>query len=106
MKQELRARPVYLSRTDRIQAHFTICFLALILYRLLEKRLGEQVTCPELVQTLRNYKFRHIYGSGYIPTYTRTSITDQLHQVFGFQTDFEIISEKKMKKILKQTKIK
>ena len=104
MKQELRARPVYLSRSDRIQAHFTICFLALMMFRLLEKCLGNQFTCPELVQTLRSYKFRHLYGSGYIPIYTRTGITDQLHQTFGFQTDFEIISEKKMKKILKQTK--
>ncbi|MDS8234297.1 transposase, partial [Streptococcus pneumoniae] len=49
MKQELRARPVYLSRSDRIQAHFTICFLALMIYRLLEKQLGETVTCSELI---------------------------------------------------------
>nr|WP_265182583.1 transposase [Streptococcus mitis] len=101
MKQELRARPVYLSRSDRIQAHFTICFLALMIYRLLEKQIGETVTCSELIQTLRNYKFKHLYGVGYLPTYTRTTITDQLHQAFGFQTDFEIISEKNMKKFLK-----
>ncbi|HET1570887.1 TPA: hypothetical protein VQP22_001761 [Streptococcus pneumoniae] len=104
MKQELRARPVYLSRSDRIQAHFTICFLALMIYRLLEKQLGETVTCSELIQTLRNYKFKHLYEAGYLPTYTRTTITDQLHQAFGFQTDFEIISEKNMKKIFKKTK--
>lgn len=104
MKQELRARPVYLSRSDRIQAHFTICFLALMIYRLLEKQIGETVTCSELIQTLRNYKFKHLYGVGYLPTYTRTTITDQLHQAFGFQTDFEIISEKNMKKIFKKTK--
>ena len=73
-----------------------------MIYRLLEKQLGETVTCSELIQTLRNYKFKHLYGAGYLPTYTRTTITDQLHQAFGFQTDFEIISEKNMKKIFKK----
>ena len=37
MKCEFKARPVYLSRDDRIQAHFTTCFLALVVYRYLEK---------------------------------------------------------------------
>lgn len=43
-------------------------------------------------------------GEGYIPTYTRTDLTDRLHEVFGFRTDTEIIDQKRMKKILKQTK--
>ena len=40
----------------------------------------------------------------YIPNYIRTDLTDDLHDKFGFRTDFEIISEKNIKKILKQTK--
>ena len=43
-------------------------------------------------------------GSGYIPTYTRTDLTDSLHKVFGFRTDTEIVPEKEIKKILTKTK--
>lgn len=106
MKQELRSRPVFLSRSDRISAHFTTCFLALTLYRLLEQQLDERFTCPELIQTLRDYKMKHIKGIGYLPSYTRTEITDALHNAFNFRTDYEIVSEKRMKKILKDTKSK
>ena len=43
-------------------------------------------------------------GTGYIPTYMRTDLTDLLHEVFGFRTDTEIIPEKEIKKILNKTK--
>jgi hypothetical protein len=39
-----------------------------------------------------------------MPTYTRTDITDDLHEVFGFRTDMQIIKNKDMKKIIKETK--
>ncbi|HEM5474974.1 TPA: transposase, partial [Streptococcus suis] len=104
MKHELKARPVYLSREDRISAHFTTCFLALIIYRYLELAVQKQFTCTELIETLRSYTFRYLPGFGYLPNYTRTAITDELHQTFGFRSDYQIISEKKMKKILQASK--
>lgn len=104
LKSEFKARPVYLSRDDRIQAHFTTCFLALLIYRILEKKLGEKYTTKELVDTLKNHNFMELKGEGYIPTYTRTDITDELHEKFGFRTDTQIVSVPKMKKIFKQTK--
>ena len=67
MKSEFKARPVYLSRDDRITAHFTTCF-------------------------------------GYIPTYTRTDLTDDLHDKFGFRTDYQIITNHSLKKIFKKIK--
>lgn len=104
MKSEFKARPVYLSRDDRIKAHFLTCFIALMSYRLLEKRLEEKYTCPEIINTLKNMNFYKIEAEGYIPTYTRTDLTDSLHTVFGFRTDTEIVPLKKMKKIFKETK--
>lgn len=56
------------------------------------------------IDTLSNMNFQKIQYEGYIPTYTRTDLTDKLHEVFGFNTDYEIVTEKNMKKILKQTK--
>jgi hypothetical protein len=43
-------------------------------------------------------------GEGYIPTYIRTDFTDALHDAFGFRTDYQIVSNKEMKKIYKETK--
>ena len=54
MKTEFRARPGYLRNEDRIKAHFIICFIALTIYRLLEKKLGERFTCEEIIETLKN----------------------------------------------------
>lgn len=104
MKSEFKARPVYLSREDRIKAHFTTCFMALIIYRLLEKKLGNKFTCSEIVNGLREMNFYEIKGEGYIPTYTRTDFTDALHETFGFRTDYEIIKKAQMKKILGMVK--
>jgi transposase len=104
MKSEFKARPVYLSRDDRIEAHFTTCFLSMVLYRYLEKKLGDKFTCSEIIHGLRDMNFYEIIGDGYIPTYTRTDFTDALHEAFGFRTDYQIISNKQMKKILKDTK--
>lgn len=104
MKSEFKARPVYLSREDRIKAHFTTCFMSLILYRLLEKKLGNKFTCSEVINGLREMNFYEIKGEGYIPTYTRTDFTDELHESFGFRTDYEIIKKTQMKKILTTTK--
>lgn len=106
MKTEFKARPVYLSRKDRITAHFTTCFTALIIYRILEKNLHDKYTCEEIINTLRSMDMMIVPGEGYIPTYTRTDLTDALHDAFGFRTDYQIISQKNMRKILNQTKKK
>ncbi len=106
MKSEFKARPVYLSRDDRIQAHFTTCFLALVLYRYLERFLGEKFTSREIISGLRDMNFFSIPTEGYVPTYTRTDFTDALHEAFGFRTDYEIVSAKKMKTYFNDTKKK
>lgn len=104
MKSEFEARPVHLSREDRIKAHFVTCFLALVIYRYLEKKGNEKYTACELIETIRNMNFIKEGNSGYSPVYTRTDITDELHEKFNFRTDYEIISEKSFQKIFKLCK--
>lgn len=104
MKHEFKARPAYLQRSERIRAHFMTCFLALVLYRYLEKKLNDKYTCSEIIQTLKDMNFYSIKGEGYIPTYTRTPLTDSLHEAFEFRTDYQIISLRNIKKIFKDTK--
>lgn len=104
LKSEMRARPVYLQKDNRIKAHFLVCFLSLLIYRILEKKVDESATCNELIRTIREMNVLECTNEGYIPTYTRTDLTDQLHSIFGFRTDTEIITTKNMKKILKLSK--
>lgn len=104
LKSEFKARPVYLKRDDRIAAHFTTCFMALMIYRILEKKLHEEFTCSTIIRSLRKMNFKEVKGEGYEPTYTRTDFTDALHEEFGFRTDYEIVTLKQMKKIFKKTK--
>ena len=104
MKNDFLARPVNLSREDRIKAHFMTCFISLFIYRLLEKKLNYKYTTSEILTTLRTMNVFENKGDGYLPIYTRTDLTDDLHELFGFRTDYEINSYKDFKKIFNQLK--
>ena len=104
MKTEFKTRPVYLSREERIRTHFLTCFLSLTLYCYLEKKTDHGFTPRDLIQKLREMNFFQLSSGDFVPTYTRTEITDRLHDAFGFRTDYEVLSETQMKKILKATK--
>lgn len=104
MKTDFSARPVYVQREDRIRAHFLICFLSLLIYRILEKKLNKQYTCEELLDVLRTYEFANIQGQGFMPIYESTKLTDELHRIFGFETDYEFITKRKMKEVQKLSK--
>ena len=106
MKTDFKSRPAYVYTDTRIKAHFMTCFLALIIFRYLEKKLEYKYTCEEILDTLRDMNFLKATGEGYIPTYTRTELTDCLHEAFGFRTDYQIVSEKQMKKNFRETKMK
>ena len=104
MKTDFSARPVYLQNENRIKAHFLVCFLALLLYRLLEKKLGYQYTCEEILDTLKAMNFAEIQEQGFMPLYKREKITDALHEVCGFRTDYQFITKRQMKTIQKKSK--
>ena len=99
MKSDFLARPVNLSREDRIKAHFMTCFIALLIYRILEKELSYKYTTSQILKTLRTMNVLESKGDGYIPEYIRTNLTDDLHNVFDFRTDYEINTYKDLKKI-------
>lgn len=103
MKSDFEARPVYLSRQDRIRAHFLTCYAALFFLRLLEHKSDHKFTSSQLIETLRSYNLLKI-DEGYIPEYTRSDITDKLHEAMGFHTDYQIITPSKMRNIIKNTK--
>lgn len=106
MKTDFEARPVYLQREDRIRAHFLICFLSLLVYRLLEKKLDNKYTIEKTLTTLKEMNLCAVESYGYIPSYKRTELTDKLHEIFGFRTDTQIIKKSRMRNIIKQSKEK
>ena len=104
MKTDFSARPVFVQRDDRIKAHFLICFLSLLIFKILERKLEYKYTCEQMLDTLRAMNFADIEEQGFMPLYTRTAITDDLHTACGFRTDFQFISKSKMLQIQKSSK--
>ena len=68
------------------------------------KKLERKYTCEELLSTLRDYEFADVQGQGFIPIYESTKLTDALHEVAGFETDYEFLTKRKMKEIQKRSK--
>lgn len=104
MKTDFAARPIYLQDENRIKAHFLICFLSLISYRFLEKKLDHKYTCETILDTLKAMNFASIEEQGYIPLYKREKITDDLHDTCSFRTDYQFITKRQMKTIQKKSK--
>ena len=104
MKTEFEARPVYLQRDDRIKAHFLTCFIALLVYRILEKKMDEKYSCETLIKTMREMDVLKLKDEGYTPTYRRTEVTDALHEMAGFRTDYELTKTRTMKGICRRSK--
>jgi len=104
MKDDFKSRPVFLGRKDRIKAHFMTCFIALLVYRILEHQMNNEYTCDEITTTLRSMRMTKAKEIGFAPSYTRTDITDALHKNAGFRTDYELIRNKFMKGIVRKSK--
>ncbi|MEE8816459.1 MAG: hypothetical protein SOH60_08320 [Lachnospiraceae bacterium] len=103
-KQAFREGSAEVSQEERTKAHFLVCFLALLVLRILKKELGGNCTEEEITDTLRKMRVTRIKDVGYIPAYTRTKLTDRLHDLAGFRTDYEIIREKAMRGILRKSR--
>ena len=105
LKTDFDSGTVHLSREDRIKAHFLTCFISLLIYRILENKLDYKYTHNQIIEKLREMEVYEEKGSGYSPAYVRNDLTDDLHEIFGFRTDYEIIPYKNFEKIFKQVKM-
>lgn len=104
MKDDFDARPVYVQRDDRIKAHFMTCFISLLIFRILEKKLGSSYTASDILSTLREMKVTRAGDTGYLPSYIRTHLTDSLHETAGFRTDYEILKKRAMQGVIRRSK--
>ena len=104
LKTDFKARPVYLKRDDRIKAHFTTCFLSLLMYRILENKLEHKYSPRNIINTLKEMNSLKIAGYGYKQVYQNTEITKELSKIFNININQDFISLKNMKKFLKDNK--
>lgn len=103
IKSEYKSRRD-IKQEDSIKVHFLTSFLSMLVFKLLEQKLDFKYWNTEISYLLQNMNFYHINEVGYLPTYTPSQLTDELHDKFGFETDFEFISTEKMEKILEKVK--
>ena len=109
MKSELKTRPIYVTRDHCIEGHLLICFIALLVYRLLETKVndpgnGKFWTCPEIIRTLREMTVTEVGGYDYIPAFTRTGLTDRLAEVFGFQLATEVVPGRCLREYIRKSR--
>ena len=104
LKTDFDSGTVYLSREDRIKSHFLTCFISLLIYRILENKLDYKYTNNTIIEKLREMEVYEEKCSGYSPAYVRNDLTDDLHETFGFRTDYEIVPYENFEKIFSQIK--
>lgn len=98
-KSLLEARPVYLQRSERIKAHFLICFLAMTMLKILQKQLNlNGLSIDRLIKGLREFNFNYIEDAGFIPLFQKNELTDAMQNNAGLQLDYEIIKKREMMK--------
>ena len=105
MKTEFSARPVYVSREDRIRAHFLTCYLALVVYRVMEQKLikeGEHYTTQEIISTIRNYQAVDM-GSFYVGAMEGVAVK-ALEKTFGLIGSYQAMSKRDFQKLISKSK--
>ena len=108
MKTNFSARPIFHQKRERIIAHFMICYTALLIYRLMEKKLdlqGTHYTADALIETMKSMDVANIEDMCYMSTYTSSEACTALNAITGLGLDKKYYQpkelNKKIKKILK-----
>ena len=99
LKTDFDSGTIHLSREDRIKSHFLTCFISLLIYRILENKLDYKYTNTKIIEKLKDMEVYEEKGSGYSPAYIRDDLTDDLHNIFNFRTDYEINTYENFQKI-------
>lgn len=103
MKTDFKSRPVYHYKDERIEAHFLICFLALLVFRLLHVKLGDKYTSNELLNTLREMEY-YQYDEGYLTPFGTTPLIKDLNEMFDMKASRQGYSYRTMKYLINSSK--
>ena len=104
MKTNFSARPVFHQKRERIIAHFMICYTALLIYRLMEKKLdlhGTHYTADTLIETMKSMDVANIEDMCYMSTYTCSEACTVLNAITGLGLDKKYYQPKELNKKIK-----
>ena len=104
MKTNFSARPVFHQKRERIIAHFMICYTALLIYRLMEKKLdlhGTHYTADTLIETMKSMDVANIEDMCYMSTYTSSEACTALNAITGLGLDKKYYQPKELNKKVK-----
>jgi transposase len=96
-KSDIDARPAFVSREDRIKAHFLICFISLVILRLMQKKTGYEHSPAKLIDAINRISCSHEGGNLYLFDY-RSKVTDDLGRAFGIDFTKQRLSRAEIKK--------
>jgi len=96
-KSNLDARPVYLTRRDHINAHFLICFIALVIARIVEIRLNNKYSIEKILNSLRSVSCSHMDANHYLFDYA-DEVTDDINDIFNLNIGQKIMTLGEIKK--------
>lgn len=102
-KSDLEARPVYVSREDHIQAHFLTCFVALLIARILEKKMNHRYNISQLIESLKKSECTHLQANHYLFDYYDDVLKD-IGTVFDVDFSKRVRSIGEIKNILAESK--
>jgi len=103
-KSDLEARPIYLSRKERIDAHFLICFICMVIIQLIRKRTDYQYSPAKLIEAMNNISCTNEAENLYLFDY-RSDISDKLGEAFDLNLALERLTRSEIKKNLGNAKI-
>jgi Transposase len=103
IKSEFKARPVYVRKDNHVEAHFLVCFVALVIMRVLEQMLDKKHTVKQIRNSLINYSCSYLEQNYYLFDY-RDDVIKTIESVFGFDLSKKIMPLAEIKKILKYEK--
>ncbi len=102
-KTDLETRPVYLSRQDRIEAHFLMCFLALTLAQILAIRLDNEYSISQIANSLNNASCSHVAENWYLCDHS-DEVTSALRERMGIDLERKFISLGEIRKLAARVK--
>lgn len=112
MKTNLSARPVFHRSPEHITAHFLLCYTALLIFRLLQKKLDsygqtlksgpKHFTADQIIETLRNMEVADVNDMYYMATYKGSDVLDALNAIFDLKLDRKNYAPKELNRKIRK----
>ncbi|MGN0076563.1 MAG: IS1634 family transposase [Parafannyhessea sp.] len=99
LKSDLDARPVYVSREDHIRAHFLVCYVALLVMRLMQLDTGREHTSEQIAEALRGVVGHRLDANAYLFDY-RTDLTDELAAAVGIDLSRQVLTRGQIRQVM------